>query len=755
MSFNSPDQVYTVLDTIRSNGAWRSRNRARINALFNGDPPYTAEEARDNRIETNVNFLEATRILHQSTQQFTKAFMQPERYFSVSLDFGPSFKRSTWSSIITKRLNRTLKRSSKYLSVLNNQFASAVLHGPGPVTWIKRSDWCPTFRGVDEMLIPTDTLQDLENLDHFGVSMRFTATELMRVIATQNPDPGWNVDLIRTLIQSLTRSATQAVSQESAFDWTNYERLQEFIKQNAGYWSSDAVPVVRCLDFYYQEPSSKGGEPAWRRKIIIDKASVGMAELTSDAGMQWLYDGGTRSYGNSVSSILHCQFADGCVVPPYRWHSTRSIGFLLYGVGHLMNMLRCKWTDATFESMLWYFRNVSEGDKERLEKVDLRHLGIIPQGLDFVPGQERHTIDPNLLNAYLGSNRQLMAESSASYVQDVEQRGNTPPSATQIIADVNASNALIGSMLTRAYTLQLPGYREVARRFCVSDHPDCTKFRDACVQDGVPAEVFKRFEDWDIQAEKLMGSGNKMMAIAQADRLWAIRPTLKPKAQEEVQRIYIAATTDDPAMADALVPREPEQESQSVQFATLAWGTLMLNQKVVLPSYLNRIEYAATLLQMVDVEMQRIEQNGAIPSADKVFGLVNVLGTVEQIAIEISQDQELKPIVDEFEAVLERAAVFLKKYIQAIQEQAAQSADGQGGLTPEDQAKINAILITAQAKARIAEASAQQKRQQKEVAFVQDQLRKDASLAGELAAGDLRTKADIVRQAATANAETQ
>lgn len=750
MSFKTPDQVWNVVDSIRVAGTFRSRNRARINALFNGDPPYTEKEARDNRIETNVNFLEATRILHQSTQQFTNAFMQPANYFTVALDRGPVFKRKGWSSTITKKLNKYLKRSPRYLNTLNNQFASAALHGPGPVTWLRRGDWCPTFRGVDEMMIPSNTLQSLENLDHWAVRISFTAAELMRVIAAKNPDPGWNIPLMRKIVPVLLKDGLTSNNSEAYYDWTNYERVQEDLKENSSYWGSDAVPALRCFDFYYQETdASSDKEPTWRRKIIIDRATAGYSEFQANAVSEWLYDGKDKDYGKSIEHILHCQFADGCVVPPYRWNSTRSLGFLLYGVGHLMNRMRCKWSDAVFESMLWYFRNVTDGDKERLEMVNLKHLGVIPQGLDFVPGSERHTIDPNLLNAFMGSNRQLMAESSASYVQDVEQRGNTPPSATQIIADVNASNALIGSMLTRAYTLQIPGYREVARRFCVSDHADCKKFREECTAEGVPQEVFSHFDAWEIQPDRVMGSGNKMMAIAQADRLWAIRPTLKPKAQEEVQRMYIEATTDDPAVAELLVPRESKENSLSVQYATLAWATLMMGQTVVTPDSLNRIEYATTLAQMLESEFEKIEASGTLPSLQVVSGLMNVMKTIEEIAVELSQDQELKPIVDEFEKILENSAELVKKYIGAIQE-SGQKQPGGPELSPEDQAKIQGMLIQAQAKARIAEENAAQKRQQKEVAFVQDQQRKDAALAGELAAGDLRTKADIVRGNMTA-----
>ena len=54
---------------------------------------------------------------------------------------------------------------------------------------------------------------------------------------------------------------------------------------------------------------------------------------------------------------MHVQFADGSVVPPFRWHSVRSLGYQLYALCHLLNWLRCRLSDAVFESMMWYFRN--------------------------------------------------------------------------------------------------------------------------------------------------------------------------------------------------------------------------------------------------------------------------------------------------------------------------------------------------------------------------------------------------------------
>lgn len=79
----------------------RSANRARIDNLFNGVAPYTQEEQVQNRINTNVNWLDATRIHQDACRQFENGIMKPGNYFTVKLDSGPIHQRTKFSDIIT------------------------------------------------------------------------------------------------------------------------------------------------------------------------------------------------------------------------------------------------------------------------------------------------------------------------------------------------------------------------------------------------------------------------------------------------------------------------------------------------------------------------------------------------------------------------------------------------------------------------------------------------------------------------------
>lgn len=724
----------------------RASNRARINDIFNGNPPYTEKEARDNRIFTNVNFLEGTRILHNARAMYENALLKPSNFFNIKLDTGPRSKRDEWSNIVTSNLNRFLKRSRKYNTGLKSSFAGVTLHGIGPCTWLRDRDWCPKFRGVEDFLVPSGTLTDMSNLEHYAVYTTFTAAELIRM--SMGPDPAWNKPLIQQILEHLRQQIPQGTQPGRYTNYQYPEKIVEDFKENSGWWGADMIPVCRCYDFYFLDVDTDEQNPQWRRRIVLDQLSMENFAQKD----QYLYDSGNRSYGTHISELMHVLFGNGAVVPPFRWHSVRSLGYLLYAVCHLNNRLRCKFTDAVFESMLWYFRNVADGDRERLQKIDLQHLGVVPEGVSWVLPNERHTINEQLLTGAFSMNRQLMAESSATYQQDPDTGTAKEQTATEVMAKVQSANALVGSMLTNAYADQTYQYREIARRFCTLNHPDCVEFRRQCMEEGVDKASLDATK-WDISPEKAMGNGNKMLQIAQADKLMAVRPMLPPAGQTIVLHQYVEANSDDPHLADQIVPLEGSEVSSSVEKATFAWGTLVTGLPVALGSEVNLVEYINTLLKMLTSQVVKVEGQGNNPGMEKTQELGFVLRHIKQQVQIVAQDKTMAEQVREWMDVIGRIENELKGYAQRAVEQAAaeQDAKGQGGQA--DAAKAQATLQQAAVKSKVTEETAAQKAAHRDGQFQQDQARKTAETQANIQRQATQTSADIALSAAKTRAE--
>jgi hypothetical protein len=777
LKFKNAASVESVVWDMKISDLPRSGNRALINSLFNGEAPYTPEEQARNRIKTNCNFLDATRLAHDARRQFSQAFMKPGNYFTVKVDRGSVHDRAIWSEIITKEINKQLKKSRQYSETLRNVFAQLVIHGVGGVTWPDKQSWCPTMHMMGDILVPSRTLRSMENLSYFAIYRRYTAAELYEKTHGPRVDKGWKMEIVNKAIKWAMKQRGQTQGGNDA-TWSP-EKWVEDVKSDSGLYASDQVPTIDTWDFYFKQEDAK--EFGWKRRIVLDTPSssaVGAGTKNILEGRnEFLFDPGDRNYASALSEIVHFQFADGSVVAPFRYHSVRSLGFLLYCVCHLQNRLRCKFNDSVFESLLQYFRVSNPEDAARLQKVDLHDLGIIPDGLNFVKQEERWAVKEGLINAAMNLNRQSMAEHSTSFNQDF---GLDPASqkqdktATQIAAEVNASNALVGSMLEEAYDYQNPQYQEICRRFCIpkSQSMAVKNFRKACLQQGVPESILDS-ECWNVSPERTIGNGNKTIELAQVNLLMQHIDRYDPDSQRIILRRYTFAACDDPALADELVPIEKNMVTDSVHDAQLAAATLLLALPMGLKQGINHGEYAATLLGMMNSEIQKINGSGGVGTADQIAGLQNLAGqSIEGQPIEgngvmnhiniLAQDESKKAIVKQLSDMLGKLMNEVKAFAQRLQEQQA-SQNGNGELPPEVAAKLKGEIISAEAKAEIKKQEGQLKLEQKDQQFnqklQQEQARHELDMASRIRevevneiAADLKGAAAIRRQAEPENA---
>lgn len=750
MNLNNAHICEELVWTMRLADWPRSQNRALINALFNGLSPYTAEEQVQNRITTNVNFLEAPKIAHDACRQYVSAFLVPDPIFNIDIDYGPVWKRREWSEIVTKEIAKVLRKSLNWFELRRSNFASNVLHGIAPSVWSDPYSWCPDVIGVDDALVPSDTLLTMKNLPVFAVYRRYTAMQLWKMTHTGTPDPGWNIPLADRAIAWADEQSRVLMGASWPEFWSP-EKMQERIKSDGAFYTSDAVPTIDCYDVYFWNDDGK--KAGWNRRIVLDAwgdpgigiggagayvapennktRKPGLDDLYKDANgnkkTDFLYNSGNRVYARSLSNIIHWQFGDASVVAPFRYHSVRSLGYLLYAVCHLQNRLRCKFNDAVFESMLQYFRVSNPADAERLTQVDLIDKGVIPEGLNFVQPGERWRIQLDEFQIASQMNRQSMADNSASFTQDfdfgLETRRNE--TATRTNAKQNATAALVGAMLSQAYKYEEFRYMEMSRRFCIknSKDPEVRQFRLNCLQQEVPEEALN-YNLWNVKPVKIIGSGNRDLQISIAEAMMRVRPLLDPSAQKLVDRMYISAYTEDYAITSDLVP-EIKAPSPSVEKGSYASSALLQGLLVPVPEGINRTEYIESLLANLAAKIQSIEQSGGMATQEEINGFTNMAKHISQNIAILAQDKSEKARVKQYGDDLAKLMNLVKAYAQRLQEQQQQSAQAQGGMDPKTQAQVQAIIIKAQTDAEVRKQSNAQRTAQRQLQFEQ-KVRQDA-----------------------------
>ncbi len=773
MNFSTPDAIESICQQLRLADYPRSLNRARIDSLFNGSPPYTAEEERENNIAINVNSLEGTKLAHDARSQFANAFQKPGAFFTARTDMGPTHRRQAYGAIVTREVNKIMKKSPLYFETLRSKFAMLCLHGIAPSAWSSQEEWCPDSVGIEDVMIPSNTLLTMKNLPFFAIFRSYTAYELRRKTQGPKVDPAWNMKAVNAAIKWCDSNTAQLSGTQWPQVWAP-EKMESRMKDDSGLYASDAVPTIDAWDFYWWNDDKKVS--GWNRRIVLDaygQPGVGgilptKKEMGEGTNNQFLYNPKDRKYGSKMSEIINFQFADLSAVAPFRYHSVRSLGFLLYAVCHLQNRLRCKFNEAVFEGLMMYMRVKSLDDAERALKINLISRGIIDESVQFLPPGERWQVNAQLAELGLNQNQNIVNQNSSSYVQS---QGRTDPNvektAFQVRAELNATTALISSALLQAYTYQSFEYTEVFRRFMVknSRDVDVRTFRLNCLKAGVPEKLMVA-EAWELEPERVMGSGNKTMEMAIAQQLMEWRPLYDPESQREILRISTLSATDDPGLTKMLVPETEDQLTTSKQKAMVAMGTLMLGLPVKFGKTDNRTEVAEVLLAEMAIIVGRIQKRGGVPKPEELAGLQTVAQTIdEQIQI-VAQDKGQQQTVGKLAEMLGKLMNMVKAFAQRLEQMMKKAQQDQGGpqTDPKDKAKADAIVIQAKVKADSASQSHAQKTAQRQVSWEADEKRKQEQhqqdmqeeaqrTTAEIQADDIKTAAEIRRERAKAKAK--
>ena len=707
--YATPSDCLKIIQDIETSLLDRARDRALIDVQFNGGRPFTPEEEKEHQIQVNANFLEGYKIAQSGILQMNGALLYKERFCDVRCVQGRVIKRDEWGAKLTRNLHRALKRGSsgkKFNFVMQNRNASLVLHGIGALWWATDYKWMPQFVALDDLLIPTDTPLDFsEELGYFGINSYITAWQLYQMTQGPKVDPGWD----RPYAMAILKSLLTAKNYNFTPDYFEHpEKCESLWKQRSTFLNSDTIPKIKITNFYHQD-STNG---SWYRKVIVRENQAQKIDAISTD--KFLYEG-KRAFAQDIDEIIHIQYGDGSVVAPFKFRSVRGLGVLLYSVIELMNRLRCQFTQHVFQNLIPLLRIDNPADQDRPRMLQMQSYGVVEPGVNFVKQEDRHQIDPRLVQESMSEFRQLMSENSASYVQDIDTGSAKPMTLGEAQIRLQSVNKLVASMLMGGYVLEGFFFEEVLRRFFnkTSTDKDVKRFQEACRRDKIP-EALMVPEAWEVDIIKVYGSGDQTLAQQEVSALMSINPQLDPTSQRKVRRDYISVFTRNPEKAADLVPEQPEQVTDGRKAAEDVFGTLMCGVEVGLREGIEARDYCASMLASMESVIKGIESTDNVGTPQDVRGLATVAQDVEKHLAVMESDPDEK----EFVTAAQKELGAMMNLVKAFAERQDEAAK-KNQMDPEAMAKIQTDQMAAQQKMQINEATAQQKLEQKQQAFEQ------------------------------------
>jgi len=745
MNEQTPAQHVTdVIQNLKRAEEIRGANRVIILNLFNGNPPFTPAQMSENKIDVSFSSKSGTNLLAAARRQYENALLKPAKFFHVSLDDAPADRGLEWSNIITKEINKRMKRSRSYFQTIRETGAGVMLNGIGPKMWEDQEKWEPYYIAIEDLLIPTDTQCSLD-MPHFAVRRQMTYYQLWKKTLAKgdNMDPGWNKKAVQNLLQAIKNQLTTTQN----WDWiATPERAAELLKQNATLFESDIVPKLCFWDWYEQD--DKTGE--WFLKIVLDQ-DYGLAQGALSDPLQFIYEG-KKPRSDTLEKILQVQYGDGNPRSPFFYHSVRSLGFLLFDLCQVSDMTLCRFVQKVHEDYMLLLRVQDPADKAAVDKIHfgLRY-GLLPDGVSFVKREERYQIDPGLTEMLFAIMKQHIGESASTYTQEVDSGTEKERTKFEVQAILAQTSALMSTLLTNIYTQVEWEYAEICRRFCLKQtrDKDAKSFQKACTEQGVP-EKWLDSNRWEVKAEMTLGGGNKMLEISQAQQLMSVRQFMDPSSQAAVLHDYVLALTDDPGRANRYAPLKPNKITDTVFETAQTWGTLMTGQPMPVREGDSHREVIETILRMMMMKVQQIMQSGGVGTPQDVIGLTNAGAYVQQHIQLLAQDESEQSRVKAYGDALGK----IGNQVKAMAERQAEAAQNQNGhLDPETQQKIMAANALTQQKLAAKQAADQLKLKTKQEQFLQKQQHERVKLAGDMYEHGVQTTVEAHARTVEAKAE--
>ena len=242
--------------------------------------------------------------------------------------------------------------------------------------------------------------------------------------------------------------------------------------------------------------------------------------------------------------------------------------------------------------------------------------------------------------------------------------------AKEAMIKLNQATALVSAMLQTMYLQEGFYYDELKRRFCdgSSIDPQVKECQEACIKEGVPAEIVKNAKAWKTTPERVLGGGDKSVAQQQCLWLLSIKNMFGPEAQQTILRLATSTMLDDPSKGLMLVPSTPPQSTSGSRAAEGLFGTMMQGIHTAPVPGIDMLGFTGQLLKMMGMVVQRISGTDGMGSMTEVVGLATVGQAVAQSLQVLGQDPQQKQPAKMFGDALGKLMNEVKAFGQRLTE---------------------------------------------------------------------------------------
>jgi hypothetical protein len=699
-----------------------SINRARVDAMFDGAPPYDPKvlQSTGQGHRCNLNFGEAQRMLDTAMAGYVDLLNSVDYLAQVSTTSAEPGERLRYNHIIAEEVTRTFRKWPSFHGSFLRLATQFIKHGVGVAFYEDNIDWRWKVTGLSDFIIPRDTLATEEAVEVAFAPASYMVHELYSHIKNEGAATtrGWDVQEAQRVLQTASRDDK---TPDQAVQWEEAERR---IKNNdvihgqqakkvdiVHMWVREMNGTISHFIFAARNPEGFLYKSVGRFKTV-DEAFVVFSYGVGNNGTYHAVRGlGQRIFSHvQASNRLRCQLIDGAAMAStimIRPESARALSDLSYSYWGPYSIL-----------------------SDRAEVID---KGSVDLTKSTVPA--------------INDLSQQLRESAGFYGTGGASAGSPYRTHLQVQAELEDATRLASANLNLFYAAWTRLMRESTRRLVSGKSKDAETrdFHRRLAARGVPMDVLKSIDYTETYAVRAVGAGNASARAMALTDLTSLLPELNEMGKRNLIFDRVASRVGYD-MARRYV-EEPQDPQYSVEGQLAEMENILMSGGKDLP-----VEPAMmheTHLERHLPDVNRIIQSieiGELDPMQELQGLQIKLAHIDAHTQNLAGRQSAGGIFASARQTLNNAGNVVKnmerkiKAMQRREAEAAQAAQEEaaqaGGDPPQAPAESDQLLqlkmAAAQLDMQIKQAKADVDMEIKQAKAAQDRALKDAEVAQRL-----------------------
>lgn len=755
---NEPD-ARKVVEQLREADRPRSRKRAKVQGMLDGNPPYNPGTLRSKgqAHRTNLNLREGEGMVDSAKTPYYDLVFEVPQFAQVYCEYGDNDQRNfEWGQSMGKRYHDMLDCWTGMDFHFQLHQWQMCVYGAGPLCWRDARDWRSQAIKAGQVLVPDDAPANLEELETLVRPRSITPGDLYQSIKNEKAakTAGWNVKIVKQAIVDAAPDSPSVLN-----DWEYY---QAQIRAGDVTWNAKSKRIFVC-DLFQKEFDGKISH-----FILLDSDSV----ISQRTGYRREEDFLFKKIGrfDCFDQIICPFFYD---VGTGEWHSVKGLGPKIYDFCEVSNRLTGEMIDG---ARIGSGITLEAADANALLQTQIVHIGggvVIQPGYKAVQSRIAESLQGPL--AVKRDLQSTLQSNTGQYRQRVSEE-NQEPTLGQ--AQLNAQQqAVLGKGAVNRYYKTLDcWHKETLRRALAmgiklfkthkQKTPDdysttmsesergALKFIQGCVTDGVPLEALDMEYICSIKATRAIGYGSAQMQEMVTGGLMQLLPMLDEEGRNNVLRRRTALLVGQ-ANVDAIVKpfEQADVPNDQVWAATMENNALReMGGDIIITPKQDHVVHFGEHLNDVQQHAQQVGggQNGGDPS-DPMKLLIHLEQAGPHMnahLLHVQGDPTRKDMVGQMRQALVALGKLtdeLKQQLTEAMQAQAQQQPGQGP-DPEAAAKIMKVVGDLKLKQAKNEGDMQLKAQKQD-----QQLRlKDLQAAHNMRLKTASATADQMLQTATA-----